>query len=47
VTGSVAAKYKLPFTLLPDPDRKVMARYGAFGHTIMYGKKVGIVAETG
>ena len=24
-------KYDLPFTLLCDPDKKVMAKYGAFG----------------
>jgi peroxiredoxin Q/BCP len=33
------AKYKLPFPLLSDPDRKVMKRYGAFGEKMMYGKK--------
>src|SRR2546426_153568 len=34
-----AEKYKLPFTLLSDPDRKVMTQYGAFGEKMMYGKK--------
>jgi peroxiredoxin Q/BCP len=34
-----AAKYKLPFTLLSDPDKKVMTKYGAFGEKMMYGKK--------
>lgn len=34
-----ATKYKLPFTLLSDPDRKVMTKYGAFGEKMMYGKK--------
>jgi peroxiredoxin Q/BCP len=33
------AKYKLPFPLLSDPDRKVMKKYGAFGAKMMYGKK--------
>jgi peroxiredoxin Q/BCP len=33
------AKYKLPFPLLSDPDRKVMKKYGAFGEKVMYGKK--------
>jgi peroxiredoxin Q/BCP len=33
------AKYKLPFPLLSDPDRKVMAKYGAYGEKVMYGKK--------
>jgi len=27
----VLAKYKLPFPLLSDPDRKVMKTYGAYG----------------
>jgi peroxiredoxin Q/BCP len=34
-----ASKYKLPFTLLSDPDRKVMEKYGAWGEKMMYGKK--------
>jgi peroxiredoxin Q/BCP len=34
-----AAKYRLPFPLLSDPDRKVMAKYGAYGEKVMYGKK--------
>ena len=34
------AKYRLPFTLLSDPDRSVMAAYGAYGEKTMYGKKV-------
>jgi peroxiredoxin Q/BCP len=34
-----ATKYKLPFTLLSDPDRKVMKTYGAYGEKMMYGKK--------
>ena len=33
-----AAKYKLPFTLLSDPDRKVMEKYGAWGEKVLYGK---------
>jgi peroxiredoxin Q/BCP len=33
------ARYKLPFPLLSDPDRKVMKKYGAFGEKMMYGKK--------
>jgi peroxiredoxin len=47
VTGSVAAKCNLPFTLLSDPHRKVMDRNGAYGDKIMYGKRVKIVVETG
>ncbi len=35
-----AGKYKLPFTLLSDPEAEVMKRYGAFGKKMMYGKAV-------
>jgi len=42
-----AAKYKLPFTLLSDPDRRVMERYGAWGEKVLYGKKVtGVIRST-
>jgi peroxiredoxin Q/BCP len=42
-----AAKYKLPFTLLSDPDRKVMTKYGAYGEKVLYGKKtVGVIRST-
>lgn len=42
-----AAKYNLPFTLLCDPSRKVMERYGAYGEKMMYGKKtVGVIRST-
>ena len=42
-----AAKYKLPFTLLSDPDRKVMEQYGAYGEKMMYGKKtIGVIRST-
>jgi peroxiredoxin Q/BCP len=44
---SFIEKYKLPFTLLSDPDKKVMTRYGAFGEKMMYGKKtVGVIRST-
>lgn len=40
-------KYKLPFTLLSDSDKKVMTRYGAYGEKMMYGKKtVGVIRST-
>ena len=40
-------KYKLPFPLLSDPDRKVMDAYGAYGDKVMYGKKVkGVIRST-
>ena len=42
-----AAKYKLPFPLLSDPDRTVMEKYGAYGEKMMYGKKVtGVIRST-
>ena len=42
-----ASKYNLPFTLLSDPDRKVMEKYGAYGEKMMYGKKtVGVIRST-
>ena len=41
------AKYKLPFTLLCDPNRKIMEKYGAWGEKMMYGKKtVGVIRST-
>ncbi len=41
------AKYRLPFILLSDPDREVMARYGAYGEKMMYGKKTtGVIRST-
>lgn len=30
--------FKLPFTLLSDPDASVMKLYGAFGEKVQYGK---------
>jgi len=40
-------KYKLPFTLLSDPNKKVMEKYGAWGEKNMYGKKtVGVIRST-
>ncbi len=42
-----AAKYRLPFVLLSDPDKKVMQRYGAYGEKMMYGKKTeGVIRST-
>jgi peroxiredoxin Q/BCP len=41
------AKYDLPFTLLSDPEKKVMQEYGAFGEKTMYGKKTkGVIRST-
>jgi len=40
-------KYKLPFPLLSDPEKKVMAKYGAYGEKVLYGKKtVGVIRST-
>lgn len=40
-------KYELPFTLLCDPDKKVMTLYGAYGEKVMYGKKtMGVIRST-
>jgi len=33
-------KYKFPFTLISDPELKVMRPYGAWGEKIFFGKKV-------
>jgi peroxiredoxin Q/BCP len=41
------AKYKLPFTLLCDPDHTVAEAYGAWREKTLYGKKsLGIVRST-
>ena len=41
------AKYKLPFTLLCDPDHTVAEKYGAWREKNMYGKKsMGIARST-
>ncbi|TNF86044.1 MAG: peroxiredoxin [Gammaproteobacteria bacterium] len=40
-------KFNLPFTLLSDPDRKVMEKYDAYGEKMMYGKKtMGVIRST-
>lgn len=42
-----ASKYELPFTLLSDPDKTVMTKYGAYGEKVMYGKKTtGVIRST-
>lgn len=41
------AKYNLKITLLSDPDRKAMEKYGAYGAKMMYGKEVeGVIRST-
>ena len=40
-------KFKLPFTLLSDSDKKMMKEWGAYGEKMMYGKKtVGIIRSS-
>lgn len=42
-----AAKHRLPFPLLSDPDNRVMRAYGAYGEKTLYGKKmVGVIRST-
>ena len=36
---SFAEKFKLPFTLLADTDKKIVTAYGAWGEKSMYGRK--------
>ena len=41
------AKYGLSFSLLCDPEKKVMEKYGAFGEKVLYGKTVvGVIRST-
>jgi peroxiredoxin Q/BCP len=40
-------KHKLPFTLLADPDKATMMKYGAWGEKTLYGKKTtGVIRST-
>ncbi len=42
-----AAKHKLKVTLLSDPTTKAMAKYGAWGEKVLYGKKtIGVKRST-
>ena len=42
-----AEKYRLPFSLLSDPDRSVMNAYGAWGEKTLYGRKTtGVIRST-
>ena len=34
-----AEKYSLPFTLLADPEKKIVQDYGVWGQKSMYGRK--------
>lgn len=40
-------KFKIPFPLLCDPEKKLMTRYDAFGEKKMYGKvTLGVIRST-
>ena len=40
-------KFSLPFTLLADPDKKVLTAWGGYGKKMMYGKEVeGVIRST-
>jgi peroxiredoxin Q/BCP len=40
-------KYSLPFTLISDPEKKILGLYGAYGEKKMYGKTVtGVLRST-
>lgn len=40
-------KYQLPFSLLSDPDRKIIEAYGVWGEKNMYGRKsMGLIRTT-
>jgi len=42
-----ADKHDLPFTLLADPDKKVLVKYGVWQEKSMYGRKyMGVVRTT-
>jgi peroxiredoxin Q/BCP len=41
------AKQELPFPLLSDPDKALLAPLGAWGKKVMYGKEIdGIIRST-
>ncbi|HEY6931226.1 MAG TPA: thioredoxin-dependent thiol peroxidase [Thermoanaerobaculia bacterium] len=37
--GKFAAKFDLPFRLLADPDKRVVAAYGVWGEKSLYGRR--------
>jgi peroxiredoxin Q/BCP len=40
-------KFKLPFPLLADPERKIIEAYGVWGEKLLYGKKyMGLLRTT-
>jgi peroxiredoxin Q/BCP len=45
--AAFAARHELPHTLLADPERKVLDKYGAWGEKSMYGKKfMGVIRSS-
>lgn len=41
------SKYELPFTLISDPDKKILKAYGAWGMKKLYGREYeGILRKT-
>jgi thioredoxin-dependent peroxiredoxin len=32
-------KYQLPFTLIPDPEHKIINKYGVWGEKLLYGRR--------
>lgn len=45
--AAFAAKYALGFDLLADPTHAVMAKYGAWGEKVLYGRRVtGVIRST-
>ncbi|HSB93701.1 MAG TPA: thioredoxin-dependent thiol peroxidase [Flavitalea sp.] len=34
------SKFSLPFTLLADPEKKTIDKYGVWGEKLMYGRKI-------
>ena len=45
--GKFIAKFKLPFPLLADPDKKIIQKYGLWAEKQMYGRKyMGVLRMT-
>ena len=45
--GKIQNRDAVVLGVSPDPDKKVMSKYGAFGEKMMYGKKVvGVIRST-
>jgi peroxiredoxin Q/BCP len=41
------ANHELPFTLLSDTDKEMMANWGAWGEKVLYGRKsIGVIRST-